>query len=177
MLRARWDPLYDLYAITEDGKPLGSVSLHFHVNLSQDTGEDWTNAKLILNTTAADVLNAWIPHPDDLIVEPPSPPPEEELEELEEPEDMGFGFSDDVAPSRRAPIPRLSQNAATISKNPMTVTYTVEVLTTLPSYSIPRKVLVATIPFEAVATHSTTPCESPIAYLQVLEPVLLRVLN
>ena len=49
-------------------------------------------------------------------------------------EDMGFGdlefgnmglwFSDDIAPSRRAPIPRLAQRAATIStrENPMIVT-------------------------------------------------------
>ena len=192
MLRARWDPLYDLYAVTEDGKPSGSVSLLYHVNLSQDTGEDWTNAKLILNTPAADILNAWIPHPDDLIVESPGPPLEEELEELEGSKDLGFGdlgfedlgfgdlgfeVFDDAAPSRRAPIPRLAQRAATISKNPMTVTYTVEALTTIPSHGISRKVLVATIPFEVVITHITTPRESPIAYLQVLEPVLLQALN
>jgi len=56
----------------------------------------------------------------------------------------------------------------------MTVTYAVEALTTVPSYGVSRKVLVATTPFEAVITHITTPRESPIAYLQVLEPLLLR---
>ena len=98
--------MYDLYAVTEDGKPSGSVSLHYYVNLSQDTGEDWVGANLILNTPATDVLNAWIPHPDDLIVEPPSPPPEEESKESEELEDLGFGHFDDVAPSRSAPPER-----------------------------------------------------------------------
>jgi len=172
VLRALWDPLYNLYAATEGGKPSGSVSLHYHVNLSQDTGEDWASVKLILSTPATDLLNAWIPHPDDLILEPPSPPPEES-EEPEELEDMGFGFSDDVTPSRSASLPQLAQTGATISKNPMIVAYTVEALTTIPSCGVSRKVLVATIPFEAVITHTTTPREPPIAYLQVLVSVLL----
>ena len=172
VLGARWDPLYDLYAVTEDGKPSASVSLHYLVNLSQNTGEDWTNAKLILSTSATDVLNAGIPSPDNLIVEPPSPPPEES----EESEDMAFGLSDEVAPSRsapkppkppRPPLPRLAQSAAIISKSPMTITYTVEALITVPSDGVARKVLVATIPFESVITHMTAPRISTTAYLQV----------
>jgi len=174
VLRARWDPLYDLHAATDGGKPTTSVFLHYLVNLSQDTGEDWTNAKLILSTPAADALNAWVPHPDDLIVESPSPPPEEEAEEYE---DMGFGLPDDVAPSYSAPLPRLTRSTAAISKNPMAITYAVEALTTIPSYGVSRKVLVAIIPFEAVITHTATPRESPIVYLQVLVPVLLLVLS
>jgi hypothetical protein len=55
----------------------------------------------------------------------------------------------------------------------MTVSYTVEALTTIPSDGVPHKVLVATVPFEAVFTHITTPRKSPIAYIQVLEAVLL----
>ena len=169
VLRARWDPIYDLYAVTEDGKPSVSVSLHYLVNLSQNTGEDWTNAKLVLSTSATDVLEAGIPSPDNLIVEPPSPPPEESQEE----EDMAFGLFDEVAPSRsapkppRPPLPRLAQSTATISKSPMTITYTVEALTTVPSDGVSRKVLVATIPFRAVVAHTASPRESPIAYLQV----------
>ena len=175
MLGARWEPLYDLYAATEGGKPSTSVSLHYLVNLSQNTGEDWTDAKLILSTSATDVLNAGIPSPDNLIVGPPSPPPEES-EESEESEDMAFGLSDEVAPSRsapkpprppRPPLPRLTQSSATISKNPMTITYTIEALTTVPSDGVSRKVLVATIPFEAVIMHIATPRQSPIAHLQV----------
>jgi len=50
----------------------------------------------------------------------------------------------------------------------MTVSYTVETLTTIPSNAILHKVLVATIPLEAVITHITTPRKSAIAYLQVM---------
>ena len=74
---ARWYPLYDLYASSQDGKPSTSVSLHYRVNLSQRTGESWNNAKLILSTSETDVLNAGVPKTDALVVEAkqPSPPP------------------------------------------------------------------------------------------------------
>ena len=75
---ARWYPLYDLYASSQDGKPSTSVSLHYRVNLSQGTGEDWNDAKLILSTSETDVLNAGVPNSDSLVIEPkqlPPPPP------------------------------------------------------------------------------------------------------
>ena len=192
VLSARWAPLYDLYATSEDGKPSPSVSLHYRVNLSQDTGEDWTSAKLTLSTSATDVLNAGIPRPDDLIIKPPTPEPVQIPCSLPMPrmkarkssskspnympgspseqsdEDMGFGLfdGDDTGPLGHY-IAQLAQSTATISKSPMTVSYTVDALTTIPSDGLPYKVLVATVPFEAVITHITTPRKSPIAYLQV----------
>lgn len=201
VLNARWDPLYDLYATSEDGKPCTSVSLHYRINLWQTTGEDWTNAKLILSTSATDVLNAGIPRPDNLIIKPPTPPPlmpnvtgslrysscrrrsasllEEELEEASD-EDMGFGpldcEGDAPLASFIAPLPRLAQSAAAILKSPMAVSYTVDALTTIPSDGVSYKVLVAIVPFEAVITHITTPRRSPIAYLQVWKMVLLGVM-
>ena len=72
---ARWYPLYDLYASSQDGKPSTSVSLHYRVNLSQRTGEDWSDAKLILSTSETDVLNAGVPKSDGLVIEPKQPPP------------------------------------------------------------------------------------------------------
>ena len=77
MYDARWYPLYDLYASSQDGKPSTSVSLYYRVNLSQGTGEDWKNAKLILSTSETNVLNAGVPKSDSLVIEPkqPTPPP------------------------------------------------------------------------------------------------------
>ena len=185
VLHARWDPLYDLHATSEDGKPSTSVSLHYLVNLWQRTGEEWTDAKLILSTSATDVLNAGIPSPDSLIIRPPTPPSspmvarqsmmvamrcevmEEEKEQSDD--DMGFGLFGDTPPAPIVPLPQLAQSAAAISKSPMTISYTVEALTTIPSDGVFHKVLVAIVPFEAVVTHVTTPRKSPIAYLQVLE--------
>ena len=59
----------------------------------------------------------------------------------------------------------------------MIISYTVEELTTIPSDGVSYKVLVAIVPFEAVITHIATPRKSPIAYLQVQEAALLRILN
>ena len=98
--------------------------------------------------------------------------------EYDSDDNMGFGlFDDDVAPTPIAPLPQLAQSAAAISKSPMTVSYTVEALTTIPSDGISHKVLVAIVPFEAVITHITTPRKSPIAYLQVLGATSLQVLG
>jgi len=92
--------------------------------------------------------------------------PSEESDEY-----MAFGLfdGDDITlPGHHiAPLPQLAQSTATISKSPMIVSYTVEALTTIPSDGLPYKVLVATVPFEAVITHITTPRKSPVAYLQV----------
>ena len=225
VLNARWNPLYDLYATSEDGKPSTSVSLHYRVNLSQNTGEDWTSAKLVLSTSATDILNAGIPRPDNLVIELPSPPSTPgSLRRSRSPtpaslrssrssrspqrrrivyrsynprtrslsptqastegsvQEMGFtGFAGGGAmPSVPPPmvlLPQLVQSAAVISKSPITVSYTVEALTTIPSDGLSHKVLVATIPFEAIITHVTSPRKSPIAYLQVWKTMLLGVLS
>jgi hypothetical protein len=74
----RWSALYDLYATLQDGKPSTSVFLHYRVNLSQKTGEDWNDAKLILSTSETDILDAGVPASDSLVIEPqykPPPPP------------------------------------------------------------------------------------------------------
>jgi len=49
--------------------------LHYRVNLSQRTGEDWSDAKLVLSTSETDVLNAGVPKSDGLVIEPKQPPP------------------------------------------------------------------------------------------------------
>jgi len=98
-------------------------------------------------------------------------------EEEQSDEDMAFGLFGDTPPAPVVPLPQLAQSAAAISKSPMNISYTVEALTTIPSDGISHKVLVATVPFEAVITHVTTPRKSPIAYLQVLEVTFLRALG
>ena len=67
---AEWRPLYDLYAYSQDGTPSTSVSLHYRVNVSQGTGENWDDAKLILSASETNILNAGIPTSDCLVIEP-----------------------------------------------------------------------------------------------------------
>jgi len=186
---AEWRPLYDLYAYSQDGTPSTSVSLHYRVNLSQSTGEDWDDAKLILSASETDILNAGIPTSDGLVIEPkpesPFPEPmavsafldvEEELSSSE------HGEQDScreiaVAPknSLATVLPKMSEGAAVVSKSPMAVKYTVDELTTIPSDGKSHKVLVAIVPLEATISHITTPRKSPLAYLQVwMSPVSIH---
>ena len=170
MSDASWSPLYDLYATSEDGKPSKSVSLHYRVNLQQKTGEDWDDAKLILSTSATDMLDAGVPVSDTLTIQPkekrppPSPPPMMRSRALALlPKSSGATFLFGGGP----PLPNLVQSAAIISKSPMAVSYTVDEHTTIPSDHLSHKVLVAIIPLEATISHITSPLKSPIAYLQV----------
>ena len=178
---AQWYPLYDLYASSQDGKPSTSVSLHYRVNLSQSTGEDWNNAKLILSTSDTDVLNAGVPTSDGLVVEPkqpPSPQPKRKrgvshrtkqtarkTNSALDDEDLDLDFySTDLLD---VPPPEMSEGGAAISKTPMNVHYAVDELTTIRSDGESHKVLVAIVPLEATISHITTPRKSPLAYLQV----------
>ena len=164
------------------------------MNLSQSTGEDWNDAKLILSTSETDVLNAGIPISDGLVIEqkfkpPPVPMPPATIPEgyvkvkskkkkamewsaLPAPFDVD---SADFLCGRTAILPEMSEGGAVISKSPMAVNYTVDELTTIPSNGESHKVLVALIPLEAVISHITTPRKSPLAYLQVRpSPVLIH---
>ncbi|EJD06530.1 uncharacterized protein FOMMEDRAFT_117379 [Fomitiporia mediterranea MF3/22] len=47
---ASWSPSYDLRAITEDGKPSRTVSLHYRASIQQNTGEDWRDTAVSVST-------------------------------------------------------------------------------------------------------------------------------
>jgi len=180
---AEWRPLYDLYAYSQDGTPSTSVSLHYRVNVSQRTGENWDDAKLILSASETDILNAGIPASDGLVIEPKlkSPPfkiipqmgrfldVEEELSSSSLDDDKDHSGNIAVAPKSflAAVPPEISEGGAVVSKSPMAVKYTVDELTTIPSDGKSHKVLVAIVPLEAIISHITTPRKSPLAYLQV----------
>ncbi|KAI1792158.1 hypothetical protein LXA43DRAFT_1093971 [Ganoderma leucocontextum] len=53
-----WQPYYDLHASTSDGKPSSDVSLHYCANITQNTGEDWTNTVLTLSTANSQALHS-----------------------------------------------------------------------------------------------------------------------
>ena len=187
-----WRPLYDLYAYSQDGKPSTSVSLHYRVNLSQNTGEDWNDAKLILSTSETKVLNAGIPASEGLTIEPKHEPPpappsmaigkaravyyrrgrsarclDVDAELSSEPDDDEDLYGELLGGPMADILPEMSESGAVISKSPMGVNYTVDEFTTVPSDNESHKVLVAIVPLEATISHITTPRKSPLAYLQV----------
>ena len=93
-------------------------------------------------------------------------PMEEELASVSDDVDRSVG-SGDFFSEFCAVLPEIYEGGAFISKSPMAVNYTVDELTTIPSNGESHKVLVASIPLEAVISHIATPRKSPLAYLQV----------
>ncbi|KAF5359448.1 hypothetical protein D9756_002931 [Leucocoprinus leucothites] len=71
----KWTPTYELHVVTgEDGKPSSNVSLHYHASIKQATGEDWTDASLMLSTATADVIVRSIPTLEPVKICGPAPP-------------------------------------------------------------------------------------------------------
>ena len=133
--------------------------------MTQSTGEIWNNTDLILSTSATDVLNAGIPTSQSLSIEPtPKYPTTTPVVGISR------GFSQ-VAGAPAQMMMQMQQSLSTprgvVSKSPLSVTYTVEGKTTIPTDGQSHKVLVASLPLEATVTHVTTPRKSTVAYLQV----------
>ena len=65
---ASWKPYYDLHgSMPADGKPSLDISLHYCANITQSTGEDWTNTTLTLSTSNSHTLHSLaIPEVDSL---------------------------------------------------------------------------------------------------------------
>ncbi|EIN10081.1 hypothetical protein PUNSTDRAFT_102081 [Punctularia strigosozonata HHB-11173 SS5] len=77
-----WNSTYDLYATTENGQPGTSVTLKYRARVTQSTGEDWTDAAIVLSTATSDTfakgipaLPSWRVTPVYRAPSPPFPPP------------------------------------------------------------------------------------------------------
>ncbi|KIY70787.1 hypothetical protein CYLTODRAFT_487803 [Cylindrobasidium torrendii FP15055 ss-10] len=57
-----WSPTYELHATTDNGKPSSKVHLHYHARIRQATGEDWSDARLTLNTSQNGAMDTTIPN-------------------------------------------------------------------------------------------------------------------
>jgi len=165
--KAQWYPVYDLHAGSENGKPSPSVSLQYRVALSQSTGEIWNDTDLILSTSATDVLNAGIPTSESLSIEPVPKYQQASGGLFGAPVVQAGPSAFAAAPFSGAMAQQLSAPRGIVSKSPLSVTYTVEGKTTIPTDGQSHKVLVANLPLEATVTHVTTPRKSTVAYLQV----------
>ena len=51
---ASWTPGYDLHATTENGRPVGPVTVTYYAEIEQQTEEDWMNVAVTLATARPD---------------------------------------------------------------------------------------------------------------------------
>ncbi|PCH42591.1 hypothetical protein WOLCODRAFT_152622 [Wolfiporia cocos MD-104 SS10] len=58
-----WEPIYEMRAVTVDGRPAGEVTLHYNARVTQGTGEDWNETALVLLSGSASpsAQNSTIP--------------------------------------------------------------------------------------------------------------------
>ncbi|KAI0687754.1 hypothetical protein C8T65DRAFT_619921 [Cerioporus squamosus] len=71
---ASWTPYYDLHATTSEGRPSPEVSLLYRANITQNTGEDWTDTVLTLSTANSQARqNLSVPVLETLKVSPQAP--------------------------------------------------------------------------------------------------------
>lgn len=80
---ASWEPVYELHASTDAGKPPSTVSLKYRAKVQQSTGEDWTNTLLVLSTAASDTDSKRIPRLPVVRIRPQSNYPREHERERE----------------------------------------------------------------------------------------------
>ncbi|KAG8940239.1 hypothetical protein FRC04_005484 [Tulasnella sp. 424] len=60
---ASWMPAYEIRASTDTNGQLNkTVALHYKAAVTQNTGEDWKNTKLTLNTTSPALARLLLPH-------------------------------------------------------------------------------------------------------------------
>ncbi|KAG8893010.1 hypothetical protein FRC00_011207 [Tulasnella sp. 408] len=60
---ASWTPAYEIRATTDTNGQLNkTVALHYKAAITQNTGEDWKNTKLTLNTTSPALARVILPH-------------------------------------------------------------------------------------------------------------------
>ncbi|RPD54842.1 hypothetical protein L226DRAFT_616499 [Lentinus tigrinus ALCF2SS1-7] len=179
-----WTPYYDLHASTSEGRPSPEICLLYCANITQDTGEDWDDTVLTLSTANSQALrNLSVPVLDPLRVSPlPQPAPFV-------PASAAYRMTSVAAPAMRvAPQPQRFTDSrpsddererarevtpqlevappTTVDRNPLSLSYHVEGLVTLPSDGVPHKVSIAILDFTAELKYVCAPRKNTSAFIE-----------
>lgn len=198
---ASWTPNYELHATTDSGKPSSSVALHYRASISQTTGEDWSDVALTLSTASMDNADQRVPDIQALRIRPPAP--EIRVRSIPRPSrglrsrgairtavSPPFGSSNDVRSYPEDwdedeveeveidgnPEGDLVTPGTVINESPLSLSYTVEGRSSIPTDGVAHKVSVAELNFEAKVMHVAVPRVRAQAYLQVRPLVSIKSL-
>ncbi|KAM5544764.1 hypothetical protein V8D89_001662, partial [Ganoderma adspersum] len=149
-----WKPYYDLHATTSDGKPSSDVSVHYCANITQNTGEDWTNAVLTLSTANSQALHSLtVPKVDPLRLHPVRSSPSAT---------GGLFASATAATAAEFELPE----GSVLDKNPLSLAYRVEGRVSLPSDGVAHKVSIAVLGFSAALKYVCVPRKTSAAFIE-----------
>ncbi|KAI0750057.1 hypothetical protein C8Q80DRAFT_1165901 [Daedaleopsis nitida] len=173
---AQWQPHYDLHASAASGKPSEDVTLLYYANITQSTGEDWTDTSFTLSTATSQTLQSLsVPALDPLKISPILP-----VHARQDAAISGFSalfgaanpaqFSappnteedfDMVQIAETAPV-----NHTVVARNPLALAYRVDGLATVPSDGIAHKVTLARLEFSAKLQYVCVPRKTAAAFIE-----------
>ncbi|KAI0695488.1 hypothetical protein C8T65DRAFT_44921 [Cerioporus squamosus] len=201
---ASWTPYYDLHATTSEGRPSPEVSLLYCANITQNTGEDWTDTVLTLSTANSQALrNLSVPVLDSLKVSPqvsaqprpasfaraivldseerlppnaptPAPAPVYPLAAVRHRTRQTARRSNVTTPANPATQESAdvdkgddaSAPPATVDRSPLSLSYHVEGLVSLPSDGVAHKVSIAMLDFTADLRYVCVPRKNTSAFIE-----------
>jgi len=167
---AAWTPLYDVR--------LGAAGLDltYLAQVTQQTGEDWTNVALTLST-ARPALALIIPELEPWFIAPQFAMPVAPVRAAAAapkgaflsalPQALGAGAEPQAPLAMAAPPPvveELRAEEATVSASGAALTYQLAARADIPTASEPRKVTVAAISFKPTVDYVTAPKREPVCY-------------
>ncbi|RPD54836.1 hypothetical protein L226DRAFT_493613 [Lentinus tigrinus ALCF2SS1-7] len=164
-----WQPYYDIHASTAEGKPSSEISLLYCANITQSTGEDWSDTVLTLSTANSQALRSLsVPVIEPLKVTPTPPPPSQTQPPMSrflgveasssDDDDMELLVDDDEY--------AISGPPTTVDRSPLSLSYHVDGLVTLPSDGVAHKVLIAMLDFTAELKYVCVPCKNTSAFIE-----------
>ncbi|KAI0750045.1 hypothetical protein C8Q80DRAFT_1269826 [Daedaleopsis nitida] len=158
----KWQPHYDLHANTADGKTSSEVTLLYCANVSQSTGEDWTDTILTLSTANSQALKS---------LSVPALDPQKGRSVW-----FGIGYGGccgsareqrgddeyDVVDVQEAALP----HGTTVDRSPLSLAYRVEGTVSLPSDGLAHKVAIAQLDFSAKLKYVCVPRKTTSAFIE-----------
>ncbi|KAK0414119.1 hypothetical protein QR680_007154 [Steinernema hermaphroditum] len=167
---AKWSPLYDIRVVSaENPEDKTSLKIDYFAQIVQDSGEEWTNAKIFLST-AQPCLGGNVPELSTLTVSffrPPPPPKPHERRELE----CSLGSAElDLYQYEQEAFPRgcamgIKHTEMTSSKQVISTEFELQEKKTIPSDSSEHKMLITNIAFEPSLLHECVPKKSTNVFL------------
>ena len=175
---ASWRPYYDLRAVTRDGRLLSKVALHYCANIAQTTGEDWTYAKLILSTANSQTLQSLgVPTVECLKIHTPFvPPPSTSRQPIHHGVSRMPIYSDVQVPTMLAfasvpsipelPTTVLPEPAEVDHGNPLSLSFRISEVVSIPSDGLSHKVSIAVLDFSAQIKYVCVPRQKEMAFIE-----------
>ncbi|KAK3700999.1 hypothetical protein RRG08_063253 [Elysia crispata] len=163
VFKASWAPSYDLRMFTVEG----TLKIIYYGMISQASGEDWTNVKVLLST--AEPLSVAVPYRSSIL-----------QKSLKSARSRGSTLSKGIGEefvgeldcfnvsytgSHKKPV-NLNVDALKITEGLTSATYEIARLSTIPSDKSSHKVTVANIETRPTLSYLTVPSKVPHAFLE-----------